>query len=61
MQPSLEDNYEEPPCYEMTIKVVVTGKDWDDAYEYCREILYKAKKEGNREIFNVDYEDHKEC
>ena len=61
MEPSLEDDYEDAPCFEITIKVTVTGSDVDEAFDYLKETLDNAKRQGNKEVFSVDYEDHKEC
>ncbi len=52
---------EDTPCFTITIKVSVTGHTDDSAVQYLVNILDKAKREDECEIFDWDIDNVEEA
>lgn len=58
---AMEIDREDIPCYEVTVKVVVTGLSIERAEEHISEALRSMKYDNDCEIFDWDFVDWEEA
>lgn len=56
-EPSLEPFDDDVPCFNITVKVAVTGNDSDRAIQHINSVLMTAKRDEERAIWDWDIED----
>lgn len=58
---AMEIDREDIPCYEVTVKIIVTGFSIDRAEAHIGEALHGMKRDNDCEIFDWDFVDWEEA